>query len=63
MRSMVEGHSDSVSPSTAFHACWSEIVSPGHDLGLPGAVQSSNTLPIAFGDREDEVLLRTGTGR
>ena len=34
-------------------ACWSEIVSPGHDLGLPGAAQSSDTLPIRFADREE----------
>ena len=33
-------------PSTSLRLCWSEIVSPGHDLGLPGAVQSSNTLPV-----------------
>ena len=25
--------------------CSSEIVSPGHDLGLPGASQNSNTFP------------------
>jgi hypothetical protein len=30
-----------------------EIASPGHDLGLPGAAQSSNTLPTAYGRRED----------
>src|SRR5688572_22463556 len=33
--------------------CWGEIVSPGHDLGLPGAVQSPNTLPMSFAHRED----------
>gem|GEM_PF-5230243 len=34
-----------VRPSTRLRLCWSKIVSPGHDLGLPGAIQSSNTLP------------------
>jgi hypothetical protein len=32
--------------------CSSEIVSPGHDLGLPGASQSSNT---AQGRGYDEI--------
>ncbi|MEA3037666.1 MAG: hypothetical protein QOE79_179 [Sphingomonadales bacterium] len=33
--------------------CWSEIASPGRDLGLPGVVQGSNTLPMRFAHRED----------
>jgi len=29
---------------------WGEIVSPGHDLGSPGANQSPNALPVNGGD-------------
>ena len=49
----VEGLRTAPCPSTMLRMCWSEVVSPGHDLGLPGAVQRSNTLPIGFADRED----------
>jgi hypothetical protein len=37
---------ETLDPSTMLRMCGSEIVSPGHDLGLPGAIQSSNTLPV-----------------
>jgi hypothetical protein len=41
--------------------CSSEIVFPEHDLGLPGANQSSNTLPIY--DGEEEAAHHSSTSR
>src|SRR6476620_8791646 len=58
-RSAVEGLGTARGPSTMLRMCWCEIVPPGHDLGLPGAVQSSNTLPTDCGRREDLPALQT----